>query len=62
MSQADLEISVFHRSADDFGVTLRFRHPAAGQDKSASGVLALDEAALGAVRWWRDRPASARSR
>mgnify|MGYP001180963945 CR=1 FL=1 len=50
MSQADLEISVFHRSADDFGVTLRFRHPAAGQDKSASGVLALDEAALGQVQ------------
>jgi len=50
VSQADLEISVFHRSADDFGVTLRFRHPAAGQDKSASGVLALDEAALGQVQ------------
>ncbi len=46
MSQADLEISLFHRSANDYGVTLRFRHPAAGQDKSTSGLLALDEAAL----------------
>ncbi len=46
MSQADLEISLFHRSANDYGVTLRFRHPTAGQDKSASGFFALDEAAL----------------
>jgi hypothetical protein len=46
VSQADLEISVFHRSANDYGVTLRFRHPAAGQDKSASGSFALDGAAL----------------
>lgn len=50
MTQADLEIFISHRSANDYGVTLRFRSPAAGQDKSASGVLALDEAALGQVQ------------
>ncbi len=46
MSQADFEIAIFHRSAADYGATLRFRNPAAGQDKSASGSLTLDEAAL----------------
>ncbi len=46
MTQADLEISVFHRSANDYGVTLRFRHAAAGQNLSASGSFALDKDAL----------------
>ncbi|HNU05426.1 MAG TPA: SUMF1/EgtB/PvdO family nonheme iron enzyme, partial [Anaerolineae bacterium] len=50
MSQADLEIFVSLHSAGDFGVTLRFRHPAAGQNTSASGSFALDEAALGQLQ------------
>lgn len=50
MPQADLEIFVSQHSAGDFGVTLRFRHPEAGQNTSASGSFALDEAALGQLQ------------
>ena len=46
MSQADLEISLFPRQAESYGLALRFRHPVAGQDKSASGSFALDAAEL----------------
>jgi tetratricopeptide (TPR) repeat protein len=42
VSQADLEISLFQRSANDYGVTLRYRHLVAGQDKSASGSFVLN--------------------
>ncbi|MEI2688362.1 MAG: hypothetical protein V9H69_01070 [Anaerolineae bacterium] len=47
MSQADLEIFLFQRSPENYGLTLRFRHPAAGQDKMLPGAAwTLDEAAL----------------
>lgn len=42
MSQADLEISLFHRDAESYGLALRFRHAASGQDKSATGSFVLD--------------------
>jgi formylglycine-generating enzyme required for sulfatase activity len=46
MSQADLEISLFHRTAESYGLALRFRHAAAGLDKPASGSWTLDAAEL----------------
>jgi len=47
MSQADLEIFLFQRSPENYGLTLRFRHPAAGQDQMLPGAAwTLDEAAL----------------
>jgi formylglycine-generating enzyme required for sulfatase activity len=44
--QADLEIFLFQRSPASYGLTLRFRHAAAGQDKSLSGSWTLDDVAL----------------
>ncbi len=46
MSQADLEIFLFQRSLASYGLTLRFRQPAAGQDKAFSASWTPDEAAL----------------
>ena len=42
MSQADLEISLFQRHAESYGLALRFRHAAGGQDKSVTGSFVLD--------------------
>lgn len=46
MAQPDLELFITPGSADSYGLTLRFRHPGAGLDKSWSGAWTLDAAAL----------------
>ncbi len=46
MSQADLELLITQPDAQNYGLTLRFRQPAAGLDKAFSAPWALDEAAL----------------
>ncbi len=46
MSHADLEIFLFQRSPANYGLTLRFRQPAAKLDKPLSGSWTLDQAAL----------------
>ncbi len=46
MSQADLEFHITPGSAGSYGLTLRFRYSAAGQDRSWSGAWRLDAAAL----------------
>ncbi len=45
-AEADLEILIFPHSGASYGVTLRFRRPDAGQDKTLSASWTLDEAAL----------------
>ncbi len=46
MSQADFELLITQAGGQTFGLTLRFRHPASGQDKAFSTSWTLDQAAL----------------
>jgi formylglycine-generating enzyme required for sulfatase activity len=46
MAQADLELLITQPGGQSFGLTLRFRHPAANLDKPFSALWTLDEAAL----------------
>jgi tetratricopeptide (TPR) repeat protein len=46
MSPADLELLISHASADTYTLTLRFRYPAARQDKRFDGAWTLDEVEL----------------